>query len=156
MSTPPLTVFIVENIQTALAFNDMENSIVIFGLGYSVDILGKLPWLRQARCIYWGDIDTHGFAILNRARSYLPKIESVLMDEAALLSHGQLWVTEKDRAASAQLPNLTASEQKVYQALKNNLYGQSVRLEQERIRWDYAWDILQAFVKTDCNKIYYH
>ena len=29
-----------------------------------------------------GDLDTHGFAILNCARSYLPELKSVLMDEA--------------------------------------------------------------------------
>ena len=134
-----LTVFIVENVQTALAFDDLENTIVVFGLGYGVDILGKLSWLEQARCFYWGDIDTHGFAILNRARSYLPKLDSILMDEAALINHRQLWVSEKDQAASAELPNLTADELKLYQALKSNVFGQSVRLEQERIRWDYAW-----------------
>ena len=149
MSTPLLTVFIEKNIQTALAFDDLENSIALFGLGYGVDVLGKFPWLGQARCIYWGDIDAHGFAILNRARSYLPKLESILMDEAALLNHRQLLVTEKDQATSAELPNLTADEQKFYQALKSNALGQSVRLEQERIRWDYAWNILQKFDKSN-------
>ena len=138
-----LTVFIVENVQTALAFGDIENSIVLFGLGYGVEVLGKLSWLEQAQCIYWGDIDTHGFAILNRARSYLPKLESILMNEAALLSHRQLWVTEKVQVASAELPKLTVDEQKLYQALKNNVFGQNVRLEQERIGWDYAWNILR-------------
>jgi len=146
MSTPLLTMFIVENIQTALAFGDMENSIVLFGLGYGVEVLGKLPWLEQARCIYWGDIDTHGFAILNRARSYLPKLESILMDETTLMSHRELWVVEKDQATSAELSNLTADEQKLYQALKRNVYEQSVRLEQERIRWDYAWNALRTLI----------
>jgi len=60
------------------------------------------------------------------------------MDEAALLDHRQLWVTEKAQAAPEELFNLTADEQKLYQALKRNAFGQSVRLEQERIRWDYA------------------
>ncbi|MCL2230826.1 MAG: DUF2220 family protein [Treponema sp.] len=143
---PPHTVFIIENVQTALAFGNLENSTVLFGLGYGVDVLGKLPWLEQARCIYWGDIDTHGFAILNRARSYLPKLESILMDEATLLNHRQLWVSEKDQAASAELSNLSADEQKLYQALKSNAHGQSVRLEQERIRWDYAWSVLETLV----------
>jgi len=144
MPASPFIVFIVENVQTALAFGDLENSIVLFGLGYGVEVLGKLPWLGQSRCIYWGDIDTHGFAILSRARSYLQKLDSILMDEAALLSHKQLWVTEKDQATSVKLPNLTADEQKLYQALKSSAFGQSVRLEQERIRWDYAWNILRT------------
>jgi hypothetical protein len=143
----PAIVFIIENIQTALAFNDLKNSVVFMGLGYGVDVLGKIPWLRHARCIYWGDIDTHGFAILNRARSYLPNLEAVLMDEATLLSHRELWVEEKEQHASAELPLLTSTEQILFQSLKNNTWGQHIRLEQERIRWDEAWDTLQQMVK---------
>ncbi|MDR0442036.1 MAG: DUF2220 family protein [Treponema sp.] len=140
--TPALT-FIVENIQTALAFNDIKNSVVFMGLGYGVNVLGEIPWLHHTRCIYWGDIDTHGFGILNRARSYLPRLETVLMDEATLLSHRELWVEEKDQHASTELPLLTNTELILFQSLKNNAWGHHVRLEQERIRWDEAWNALQ-------------
>ena len=143
--TTSLTIFIIENVQTALAFGDLENSIVLFGLGYGVDILGKLQWLKQSRCIYWGDIDTHGFAILNRARSYLPNLETILMDEATLMSHRELWVEEKDQHAAAELPNLSIDELKLYQSLKNNTWGKGVRLEQERVRWDNAWNTTPVF-----------
>ncbi|MDR0291078.1 MAG: DUF2220 family protein [Treponema sp.] len=139
----PAITFIVENIQTALAFNDFKNAVVLMGLGYGVDVLGKIPWLRYTRCIYWGDIDTHGFAILNRARSYLPHLETVLMDEATHLSHRTLWVEEKEQHAAAELPLLTDVEQMLFQSLKNNVWGNHVRLEQERIRWDEAWNVLQ-------------
>jgi hypothetical protein len=140
----PALAFIVENLQTALAFNDLKNSVVFMGLGYGVDVLGKIPWLHHARCIYWGDIDTHGFAILNLARSYLPQLETMLMDEATLLDHRELWVEEKEQHASTELPLLTEPEQMVFQSLKNNTWGQHVRLEQERIRWDEAWNTLQT------------
>ena len=63
----PKNVFVVENLQTGLAFDDLPGAVVIMRLGYAVDVLGQLPWLQQAQCIYWGDIDTHGFSILNRA-----------------------------------------------------------------------------------------
>jgi len=138
-----ITTFIIENIQTGLAFNDLKNSVVIMGLGYGVDVLGRIPWLQNTRCIYWGDIDTHGFAILNRVRSYLPNLETVLMDEAILLSHRELWVEEKDQHSSAELQNLTITELTLYQSLKNNVWGQHVRLEQERICWNNAWNILE-------------
>jgi hypothetical protein len=143
--TPAIT-FIVENIQTALAFNDLKNAIVFMGLGYGVDVLGKIPWLHHTRCIYWGDIDTHGFAILNRARSYLQDLETVLMDEATLLSHRELWVEEKDQHSATELPLLTGTEQLLFQSLKNDTWGYHVRLEQERIRWDRAWDVLQRVI----------
>jgi hypothetical protein len=116
------------------------------GLGYGVEILGKIPWILNSRCIYWGDIDTHGFAILNRARTYLPSLETVLMDEATLLSHRELWVEEKKQHASAGLSYLSSTEQTLFQSLKNNIWGQQIRLEQERIRWDLAWNTLQAII----------
>jgi hypothetical protein len=143
----PTKVFIVENLQTGLAFSDLPGAVVIMRLGYAVDVLGKLPWLRQAQCIYWGDIDTHGFAILNRARTYIPGLKTVLMDESTLMSHRDLWVEESDQHLSIELPLLTNTEQKLYQSLKNNTYGQQIRLEQERVRWDVAWTTVQASIR---------
>jgi len=113
-------------------------------LGYGVEVLGNIPWLHHARCIYWGDIDTHGFAILNRARTYLPSLETVLMDKQTLLAHRDLWVQEKEQSASFDLSLLTNEEQELFLSLKNNVWGQQVRLEQERICWDTARKAIQA------------
>lgn len=146
LDLPATNVFIVENLQTGLAFDDLPGSVVIMQLGYGVDVLGRLPWVAKAHCIYWGDLDTHGFAILNRARSYLPELKSVLMDEATLRSHQDLWVEEKDQHAAETLPLLTDPEQAVYQAIKRNAWGQNVRLEQERIAWGVAWKTLQQAI----------
>lgn len=143
----PTNVFIVENLQTGLAFDDLAGAIVIMRLGYAVDVLGQLPWLQQAQCIYWGDIDTHGFAILNRARTYIPALTTVLMDESTLTNHRDLWVEEKDPHPSIELPLLTSTEQKLYQLLKSNTWGQQIRLEQERIRWDVAWTAIQESIR---------
>ena len=132
-------IYIVENLQTGLAFADLKNSVVIMGLGYHVNSLGQLPWLMDAQCLYWGDLDTHGFAILNRARTYLPHLRSILMDEDTLHQHAALWVTEKKQHTAEQLPLLTATEQILYQKLKTNYWGINIRLEQERILWNYAW-----------------
>lgn len=143
LDLPVSKVFIVENLQTGLAFDDLPEAIVIMQLGYGVDVLGRLPWVAKAHCIYWGDLDTHGFAILNRARSHLPGLRSVLMDADTLHGHQDLWVEEKDQHAAETLPLLTNAEQAVYQAIKRNAWGQHVRLEQERIAWDVAWEALQ-------------
>jgi len=137
-------VFIVENLQTGLAFEDLAGSVVIMALGYGVDVLNPIRWLHHARCIYWGDIDTHGFAILNRARTYLPSLETTLMDKQTLFAHRDLWVQEKDQSGSSELPLLTNEEQEIFLSLKNNTWGQQVRLEQERICWDTAWEAIQA------------
>jgi hypothetical protein len=112
----PRFIFIVENLQTGLAFEDLTGSVVLMGLGYGVEVLGRIPWLRQARCLYWGDIDTHGFAILSLARKYLPSLETLLMDEATLLSYRELWVREKNQHASTELPLLSGTEKALFQS----------------------------------------
>lgn len=140
---PASHVFIVENLQTGLAMSDMPGAVVFMRLGYNVDVLARLPWLTHAKCIYWGDLDTHGFSILHRARSYLPDLQSVLMDEDTLLRHKALWVDEKEQHPAAELALLTVAEQLLYRDLKQQRWGQNVRLEQERIDWDTAWSALQ-------------
>ena len=127
------TVFIVENDITALAFPPLSGAMVIFGQGYGVDrLLGDAPWLRDKPIHYWGDIDTHGFAILNQLRGVLPHTRSLLMDTATLNSYKSLLGTEP-KPTSRELPNLTPTEHALYQALFNGDYGEAPRLEQERI-----------------------
>ena len=135
LALPARRVFIVENLQTGIAFTDLPGAVVFMGLGYNVDGLARLDWIHGADCFYWGDIDTHGFAILSRARSHFPRIRSLLMDEKTLLDHASLWVTEMQPHAADWLPHLTDAEQRVYQGLKQNRWGTAIRLEQERIFW---------------------
>jgi hypothetical protein len=143
ISWPVSHVFVVENLQTGLAMSDMPGAVVFMRLGYNVDVLARLPWLARARCMYWGDLDTHGFAILHRARSYIPELQSVLMDEETLLRHKALWVDEAAQHSAAELTLLTKDEQQLYRDLKQQRWGQNVRLEQERIDWTTAWNVLQ-------------
>ena len=139
LDLPVTKVFIVENLQTGLAFTDFPGAIVIMGLGYGVDILAQFPWLKRSDCYYWGDIDTHGFAMLNRVRADLPNIKSLLMDENTSSLHRHLWVTEKEQYKATDLAWLTPSEKALYTHLQRHTWGVKIRLEQERIQWDYAW-----------------
>lgn len=143
INLPASCVFIVENLQTGLAMPDIPGAVVFMRLGYNVDVLARVPWIAYAKCIYWGDLDTHGFAILHRARSYLPGLHSVLMDERTLLRHETLWVNENEQHSAADLMLLTEAERKVYQDLKQQRWGQNIRLEQERIDWSSALNALQ-------------
>jgi hypothetical protein len=129
---PVQRVIITENEVNGLALPAMEGAATIFGLGYSIDDLVHIPWLTQATLHYWGDIDTHGFAILDRLRAYLPRATSMLMDEQTLLSHRDHWVEEPEPAFGA-LKRLTDDEQRVYTGLLRHRWGERVRLEQERI-----------------------
>ena len=80
------TVFVTENDINGLAFPIVDNSIVIFGRGYGFEHLQNAHWLRNKEIAYWGDIDTHGFAILSQFRKLFPAVRSFLMDRDALLA----------------------------------------------------------------------
>ena len=127
-----LKVFITENEINGLSFPDVKNSVVIFGLGYGVDVLKSVEWLIDKEVYYWGDIDTHGFAILDKVRSFVPKAKSILMTEDVLHSNRALWVVE-EKPYLGELSRLTGDEQTLFHALRDNHWGEKVRLEQERI-----------------------
>ncbi len=133
----PARALIVENEITYLSVPVPAGGLVIWGRGFDVDQAGRLPWLAGCDVVYWGDLDTHGFAILDRLRAWLPQARSVLMDSATLLEHRDRWVGE-DRPTQAVLTRLTAEEDDVYRGLVSDRWGERVRLEQERIDWAWA------------------
>lgn len=139
----PETVIVCENLQCAYSFGDLPGTVLIAKQGYAVDVLNRLPWLHAARIVYWGDLDTHGFAILNRFRGYFPRAESMLMDEATLLAHEALWGVEPKQSRQT-MPLLTDAERHVLEGLRSDRFGPGVRLEQERI----AWDAVEVAVAT--------
>ena len=124
--------YVIENEITYLAFPVPGGAMVIFGGGYAVPVLGPLSWLAGLDVSYWGDIDTHGFAILSRLRHHLPHARSMLMDRATLLDHRDQWTTESS-PITATLDRLDAAESAFYADLLSDAYGPSIRLEQERI-----------------------
>lgn len=135
LTAPPPGVtraYIVENEVTFLAFPLDPDAMVLFGSGYAVHGLRPLAWLAALDLTYWGDLDTHGFAILNRLRGHFPHARSILMDRETLLAHQSQWVTEPS-PTRAVLPLLTTEEQATYQALIAGSHGQAIRLEQERV-----------------------
>ncbi|MFT4087532.1 MAG: DUF2220 family protein [Gordonia sp. (in: high G+C Gram-positive bacteria)] len=133
----PRRAVVVENEITYLSVEVPDDGIVIWGKGFEVDRVGRLPWLAGVDVVYWGDLDTHGFAILDRLRAWLPQTRSVLMDRETLLAHRQRWGRE-DRPARSTLTRLTDDEQRLYAELVSDVWGERVRLEQERIDWSFA------------------
>jgi hypothetical protein len=115
-----------------LAFPLPERAMVIWGRGYAVDALAPLRWLADLDVVYWGDIDTHGFAILSRLRGMFPGVRSMLMDRETLLAHPDQWVREPSPVTGV-LAGLTAAEAALCADLAEGVYGDRVRLEQERV-----------------------
>ncbi|MFZ4616058.1 MAG: Wadjet anti-phage system protein JetD domain-containing protein [Rectinemataceae bacterium] len=140
---------IIENLETGLALPDVPGCIAILHLGYAVEALSAIPWLASIPVGYWGDLDTHGLAILGRARgqtrSRLPHITSIMMDRPTLLEHRDLWSFE-ETARSGEVPSgLDAAESELFSELRDNVHGVGVRLEQERIPLDWAADRIRAW-----------
>jgi hypothetical protein len=127
-------VFVVENEVTCLAFPPVARSLLIFGGGYAVSRVAGLRWLRDVPLHYWGDIDTHGFRILDLVRATFPHARSMLMDRATLLAHEAHWDREPT-PVNSHLDHLTADEAALYRDLVEDAFGAAVRLEQERISY---------------------
>jgi hypothetical protein len=131
------TAVIVENEITFLSLPVPEGGVVLWGKGFEVGRAGSLPWLRGTDVHYWGDLDTHGFAILNQLRVWLPHTRSFLMDRETLLAHEDRWGAEH-APTRARLDHLDAEERALYEDLVGDRLGERVRLEQERINWSWA------------------
>ncbi|HTT90911.1 MAG TPA: Wadjet anti-phage system protein JetD domain-containing protein, partial [Acidimicrobiales bacterium] len=138
------TVFIIENEVTYLAFPDVADSIVMFGSGYALEPANAGDWLSSRELVYWGDIDTHGLAILNNLRQRYPKVASILMDTATLLRHHGQWSNELAPTSRA-VHNLTPDESALYRDLVEDRYGRGVRLEQEKVRFSLVAEALSPW-----------
>jgi len=127
-------VVVTENKVNFLTLPACPDALAIFGGGYAVERLGRIAWLAGVPLHYWGDIDTHGFAILNRLRGAWPHVRSLLMDRATLVDHRELWSREPpERRSTQDLGRLDPAEQALYDDLRQDRLGEGVRLEQERV-----------------------
>lgn len=125
-------IFVVENEINGLAFPPVARGLVVFGLGYAVDLIAPADWLGRRQLHYWGDIDTHGFTILDRLRGYFPNATSFLMDRNTLIANKTQWTNEAAPHV-ALLQRLTPPELSLFDDLRFDRLGRGVRLEQERI-----------------------
>jgi hypothetical protein len=143
LKLPVTKVFITENEINFLAFPDLPHAMVIFGAGYGFENLASVEWMRDRVIHYWGDIDTHGFAILNQLRGFFPQATSLLMDRETLLEHQALWGVEPSPETGA-LMRLTTEESALYGQLGRNELGSQIRLEQEKIGFEWLVEALGA------------
>lgn len=134
MELSPQTVFVFENLESVVAMPSVPGAVVIHGSGYAVDRLGRIPWVRDGRVVYWGDLDSHGFGILNRVRATCGDVSTALMDLATLADFEDLWVNEPSPNPGS-LNHLLPADLAVLDELR--MQG-NIRLEQERISWGHA------------------
>ena len=139
LEVTPRIVFVFENLETMFAMPELAGAVVVHGGGYAARRLQHIPWIRAGRIIYWGDLDSDGFAILHALRSGCDDVTSALMDEATLLAYRDLWVPEP-KAATGLYSTLTPGE---LGALERIRAEGNVRLEQERLPWAMALTTLR-------------
>ncbi len=136
LALPVARVFVTENEVNFLAFPAVPRSIVVFGAGYGWEALAAARWLADQPLHYWGDLDTHGFAILDQLRAHHPQAQSLLMDLDTLMAHRLHW-GEEPTPTRQPLARLSDAEIEVYDALRYDRIATQLRLEQERV--GYGW-----------------
>jgi hypothetical protein len=134
----PARIFVTESEINGLAFPEMAESIVIFGLRYDDDRLAEVPWLRGRPLHYWGDIGASGFASLDRMRASFPETVSFLMDRGTFLAHQRSWGTaDDDERPTTELSHLSKEELALFHELLDGRFETGVRLDQADI--SYRW-----------------
>src|SRR5262249_47754922 len=82
----PRTVVILENKETGYALtNDLADTVVLHGEGFSVLHYARVEWVRSAATVlYWGDIDAAGLQFVNDLRGYGIAATTVMMNRETL------------------------------------------------------------------------
>lgn len=141
-------VFITENETNFLAFPQVPDAMVIFGAGYGWSALAQARWLERCAIHYWGDIDTHGFAILDQLRGHFSHVNSFLMDRATLYAHEPFWGRE-DKQQRGDLHRLTPEESSLYNDLRDNRIREGLRLEQEHLGFGWVQERIAPLLRQD-------
>ncbi|WJJ93810.1 DUF3322 domain-containing protein [Neopusillimonas aromaticivorans] len=124
-------VFITENETNFLAFPRCKMPLSFLSR-LRLGCPGVQPMAEQLRNTLLGDIDTHGFGILDQLRNHFEHVTSFLMDKATLEAHAPFWGHEAN-PLRADLHRLTPEESALYNDLRDNRLRAGLRLEQEYI-----------------------
>jgi hypothetical protein len=124
---------VTENEMTFLTLPPHRETFALFGGGFMVHNLARVPWLAECPIYYWGDLDTQGFQILSRLRSLYPHVTSIMMDWETFSTFADYCV-ENTPCSIQHLPHLTPEEHDLFAYLTEH----NLRLEQERISHTYA------------------
>jgi len=141
----PQVVIISENKDTAIHFPPIPSGIAVEGDGFGGKTAANFAWLTGApRLYYWGDIDAHGYEILNGYRADGLPVTSILMDQGTYDAYERFGTdTDKNNAplrpgTPKPLDELHPHERAVYHRILDPGHTGHRRIEQERIPLDVA------------------
>lgn len=152
LQIPCEKVFIFENktnfsnLMNFLTLPQIENTIGIFGSGFSVSKLKNALWLADKEIFYWGDIDTHGLKILSQIRGCFQNTKSIMMDFETLNTFKDNW-DKGEPINEISLPNLNSEEQELFQFVRADNIN-TIRLEQEKINHEFVLKQIAKIYET--------
>jgi hypothetical protein len=128
------TLLILENEAPFRRLDPRPGYALAWGCGHAARAtLPELNAVTRIRLLYWGDCDSHGYAILNGLRGDLPDLHSVGMGiDTVLKSAGSLIREANSERIEIAMPRLTDAEA----AGRGHLMRNHARLEQERVPVD--------------------
>jgi hypothetical protein len=142
LDVSPRVVLAIENLQTVVAFPDMEGVVAVLRLGSAITKMATVPWIAAADVVYWGDLDQAGLTILGSLRERIPGTKSILMDRATYERYARL--REKDPGDARSTHGLLEEERQLLADMRAGTFGLNSRLEQERIPFDAAMVAIEA------------
>lgn len=153
----PDVVLVSENKDTAIHFPPTPRAIALEGVGRGGKTAASFPWIRNASIvIYWGDIDSDGYEILNGYREDFDRdIPSILMDPETYTTY-EPYGTRHDRkgnligpSTQRATPRLTTGERATYEMLHSDAHAEHRRIEQERIPLSVAAEAVTVLVEAN-------
>jgi hypothetical protein len=124
---------VVENLAPFEGMPLRAGQVAVFGNGKAiVSMLERAPALHDPNLelFYWGDMDSQGYLILDRARRMVPRLRSWRMSLADVLQCAHLGVEEPSNANfTGETQNLTCSEQEALDWIRRK----KLRIEQEKL-----------------------
>jgi hypothetical protein len=152
----PEIVIISENKDTAIHFPALPKAVSIEGAGFAgAAAITSLEWISTApHIIYWGDMDSAGFEIVNLFREQGLAARTILMDLPTFEVYERFGTTTDARGNPLDTPIrknltiLTESEQALYDRFTDPEWARVRRIEQERIPLTVAKETVLKLVHT--------
>lgn len=126
-SLPAAKILIIENERCWHQLPKVFDCIAVLGAGLNLNWM-RADWLMECRLGYWGDLDSWGFMMLGKARSYQSHVEALMMDRQVFDLYEKRSVIEPAPYQNHDLSGVTEQELQMFHYL---LAREKGRLEQE-------------------------
>lgn len=131
-------IWLVENETNLYLLPERESTLVIFSKGHALTQLFNLPLLSSSKLFYWGDLDEHGFIMLNTFKRHYKHTLSIFMDRFTVEYHKKEILQQPEKYKTISLEFLTSEEDYAFQKLRE----ENGRIEQEKLNQEFVFNII--------------